>query len=162
VLIEGKELCINLERGYAGNVPEELASVVERHVARRRVLAARDANSVDYELEGSILVFYGLRVRSDTKTVDTTLMGLPGAVIDEHTAKARGRVVVAFSDLRLHNLQDGTSKPLQAVGVNVKGDSFNGGCNSIFKHVDNKLQEVVETLSIQIEETIRTWPKRSE
>lgn len=158
VVVDGQKLCVNVERGYAGNIPQELASLVERHVVRRRVLKARNADAVAYELEGSVLALYGARVSAvDGRGGAALVGGLPGLAIADATARAQGRIVVVFSNLRLRNLRDGTTKPLKAVGTNIKGDIPGADCRSIFTQVDRQLQEVLEILSIEVEEAIRTW-----
>ncbi len=159
-----QQVCFNIERVYATNVPDELRGIIERHLRQRAVIGAWNAEAEKYQLRGSLITLLGQQAPPPLSTGQ--VLGIAGLAAENATTTRPGQIDIVFRDLSLIRTRDGATRPLPDVQIHFKGDvtgvafgdmDNEGRCQPIFAEVDAQLKQAVTTLASSVEQTIRAW-----
>jgi hypothetical protein len=132
----GYVTCINAERNYVSDVPQELAEIITQHIDRRGLFHPKSDRSPKYTLQGSLVALYGIQQRS--------------------RAEQSTHIEILFSDLRLRS-DRGLDQQLPDTRVVFDDDrASRGNCEKIYTQVDLKLKLAVEKLAAEVENAVRT------
>lgn len=169
VTVDGKLVCINLESEYAGTIPSDVRSVVERHFRQRGVIGGSSNQLRQYVLRGSLMSLYvqqalppfpELAVAGGivAVSVGAPLIAGAGLALDDAARENPSRVEIVFGELRLTRIRDGATRQLPDVRLSDEGNLSGANCERVYDHLDVKLKGAVEALAVAVERELRGWP----